>query len=352
MRLLLLPLAWIYAAITAIRNYLYDKGKLKSISYSIPVISVGNITAGGTGKTPLCEYIIDRLSYEMNCALLSRGYGRKTRGVVLADEVSTYKEIGDEPMQIKNKFEEICVVVAKKRTEGMDFLLSLPEPPKVVIMDDAFQHRQVKPGLSILVYDYHHPVWDDFVLPAGNLRESSRSIRRADIIIVNKCPRDLSEKEAEKIKKKLQLQSHQKLFFTTIYYDEPKQLYELNYLSLYEVLEEKTNPVKAIAGVANPKPFFKMVKSLVKLEKTMRFRDHYPYKISDINNIFIDTLKRDHKELPYVLTTEKDAIRIKAIPEMTNIMASFFWYFPIEFDFLFEKKREFDKIIDTYVKNN
>jgi tetraacyldisaccharide 4'-kinase len=352
MRLLLLPFTWIYAAITEIRNILFDKGKIKSTSYSIPVISVGNITIGGTGKTPLCEYIIDRLSYEMNCALLSRGYGRKTRGVVMADETSTYLEIGDEPMQIKSKFDKICVVVAEKRTEGMDFLLNLPKPPQVVIMDDAFQHRQLKPGLSILLIDYNRPIWKDFVLPAGNLRESRKNIRRADIIVVNKCPKDLSEDNAEKIKNKLNLQTTQQLFFASVAYDEPVRLYDSDYLTLDEIIDEKPNPIRAIAGIANPKPFFNMTKSLTNIEETVRFRDHYQYKIADINKVFIDSLRKSHKELPYILTTEKDAIRIKAIPEMTDIMASFIWYFPIELEFLFDKRKEFDKIIDNYVRKN
>jgi tetraacyldisaccharide 4'-kinase len=343
-QLILLPFSWIFAVITALRNLLFDKGIINSISYSIPVISVGNITVGGTGKTPLCEYLIDGLSSDMNCALLSRGYGRKSKGVILANETSTYNDIGDEPMQIKSKFKGINVVVAKKRTEGMDLLLNLPQPPEVVIMDDAFQHRQVKPGLSILLIDYTRPIWKDFILPAGNLRESRKNIKRADIIIVNKCPKDLSENDAKNIKNKLKIQTHQQLFFTSIYYDKPRPLYNTD-MTLSDIFEN--NPVTVLAGVANPEPFFKMVKSLVKIEKTVRFRDHDRYNIKEINKVYYS---KKNKELPYILTTEKDAIRLKSIPEMTDIIASLIWYFPIKLEFLFDKKIMFDKIINDYVR--
>jgi tetraacyldisaccharide 4'-kinase len=352
MRLLLLPFAWIYAAVTALRNLLFDKGFIKTETYKIPVISVGNITVGGTGKTPLSEYIIRKLSCEANCALISRGYGRKTKGVILADEISTHEEIGDEPMQILSKFDNISVVVAEKRTEGFDFLFKLRHPPDVVVMDDAFQHRYIKSGLSILLIDYTRPIWKDFVIPAGNLRESKKNIYRADIVIVNKCPRDLSEQEADKIKTKLKLKEHQTLFFTTLYYDEPIQLYDMNYDSFAYFCEDKNCPVVAMAGIGNPVPFFRKAKNIAKIYRTVSFRDHYRYNIKDINKIFIHSIKKNDFVLPAVLTTEKDAVKLRAIPELTKTMASFFWYIPIEIDFLFDSDTLFNKLINDYVRKN
>ena len=353
MRLLLLPLTWIFAGIIALRNLFFDKEIFKSVSYSIPVISVGNITVGGTGKTPLTEYIIRLLSDKKRCALLSMGYGRKSKGARLADVSSSFKDIGDEPMQIKSKFNNLIVAVAEKRVEGMEILLNLPQPPEIVILDDAFQHRYINPKLSILVMDYYRPVWKDFILPAGNLRESRKNIKRADIVVINKCPKNLSVEEADFIKNKLKLSDYQQLFFTAIDYKEPVRIDNSINQPFSKIIKEKKNPIAAVAGIGNPNPFFDMVKNFGKPVKTFRFSDHYHFTISDINKIINNIQNTSNDELPLILTTEKDAVRIKAIPELTPLQASYFWYIPIELLFLFENQFLFDdflqnKIFETF----
>ena len=344
-RFLLLPFSWIFAGIAALRNYFFDKGILKSTSYNLPVISVGNITVGGTGKTPFAEYLIGRFSETASCALLSRGYGRETKGVVVAGNSSTFSDIGDEPMQMKMKFPNLAVVVAEKRTLGMETLLNQPNPPEIVIMDDAYQHRYVKPGFSVLIMDYFRPVWKDFCLPAGNLRESKKGIKRADVIIINKCPANLTPDEAQSIKEKLNPENKQSLFFTSINYKEPVSLTGKSDKTFRQVVESKKTPLVAVAGIGNPEPFFEMAKKFGAPVKTFRFRDHHKFNIDDFNKIISD-------EMPLIITTEKDAVRIKAIRELNPQLANSIWYVPIELDFLFNDKNLFDKKIDNYVTKN
>ena len=351
MRLILFPFSLIFAGIVSFRNFLFDRGIIKSVSYSLPVISVGNITVGGTGKTPMSEYILNILSNDFRCALLSRGYGRKTKGVLLADNQSIYTDIGDEPMQIKAKFKNILVAVAEKRNAGMEMLLKLPNPPEIVILDDAYQHRYIKPGLSILVIDYNRPVWKDFILPAGNLRGPSKNVKRADIVVINKCPNHLSEKAADNIKNRLKLSDYQHIYFTSIRYLEPVSMNEDKNMDFSLILKNNDNHIVAVAGIGNPKPFFEMAGSIAKLDKKVRFRDHYQYKLTDITKI-IDKCIIKNKSHPILLTTEKDAVRMKKIPEIFHNFGHLIWYFPIELEFLFGEKDKFDNEIDKYVRRN
>ncbi|MCL2073435.1 MAG: tetraacyldisaccharide 4'-kinase [Marinilabiliaceae bacterium] len=362
MRVLLLPFSWIFAVIIGLRNFFFDRGILKSEVFSLPIISVGNITLGGTGKTPLSEYIIRTFSGSLRCGFLSRGYGRLTKGALLADSNSTFVEIGDEPKQLKSKFENLLVVVSEKRRIGMQKLLNLPHPPDLVVLDDAYQHRYVKPGISILVMDYFRPIWKDFLLPAGNLREPQKNIKRADIIVVNKCPVDLSEKEADFIKNKLNLSKNQQLFFTSISYKEPISFLHLmqnNSLTsepsqkdFQKIIKEKKSPIIAVAGIGNPTPFFEMVKDYEKKVKTFRFKDHHRYTIFDINKIIFNTKCDNCNETPLIITTEKDAFRMIAIRELDANLASKIWYIPIELIFLYNNKLIFDKILNNYVRKN
>ena len=348
MRLLLLPFSWIFLGITSFRNFLFDKKILKSKSYQLPVISIGNITVGGTGKTPLTEYIIGLLSDKMLCVMLSMGYGRKTKGALIANNSSTYKDIGDEPMQIKSKFKNLIVAVAEKRVHGMEALLKLPQPPEVVVLDDSFQHRYINPGLSILMMDYYRPVWEDFLLPAGNLRESRKSMKRADIVVVNKCPKNLSKYEMDIIKDKLKHNNHQRLFFTAIDYKEPVSLTNDVKEPFFDIIKDRKSPIITVAGIGNPLPFFEMVKNFGKPVNTFSFRDHYHFSISDINKIINSVKSLDNDEPPLIITTEKDAVRIRAISGLTSFQASCIWYIPIELGFLF--KNRFDKLIYDFVK--
>ncbi len=349
-RLLLYPFSIIFAVATSIRNWLFDYGILKSTSYSIPVISVGNITVGGTGKTPLTELILRHLEKNKRSALLSRGYGRKTKGVIIADDKADYFTIGDEPMQIKSKFKDLMVIVAEKRRKGMMALLERPDSPEVVVLDDAFQHRYVKPGLSILVMDYYRPVWKDFCLPAGNLRESVKGMRRADLIVVNKCPSGLSETEAAIIQKKLRVKVSNTLFFTSITYGLPTPLVSQS-KSFLNLIKESDCSLIAMAGIGNPEPFFTMVKKFNLPVNTLRFPDHHDFTTADLKKMENLCFNEKNKE-SLLLTTEKDAIRLLSLSGLSNQFLKKIWYIPIELKFLFEGQPLFEKKINNYVGKN
>lgn len=350
LRLLLLPFSWLYAAITAIRNRLFDTGHLSVTQYQLPVISIGNLTVGGTGKTPLTEHLIRLLLPNYHCAILSRGYGRKTKGVILADDATGYEAIGDEPMQMKRKFGQLTVAVAEKRVLGVEKLLSIAHPPQIILMDDAYQHRYVKPGLSVLVMDFYRPIWNDHCLPAGNLREPRTGTKRADIIVVNKCPENLSLLEAEKIKSRLNPLSHQELYFTSIAYKNPVPLNENSSGVNFESVIAPRATVIALAGIGNPLPFFRMAAKFGEEVIPISYPDHHHFTQNDILQIQ-RTLSKGGSH-SYILTTEKDAIRLNATRGMTNALQSRIWYIPIELKFLFDAQPLFDKKITDYVGKN
>lgn len=347
-RLLLYPFSLIYGCIVTIRNWFFDVGILKSTSYNLPVISVGNLTVGGTGKTPLTELIIRHLEADYRCALLSRGYGRTTRGVIVADDAVDYRNIGDEPMQIKNKFKNLTVVVAEKRCEGMFTLLNQVNSPDVVILDDAFQHRYVKPGLSIVVMDYHRPVWNDLTLPAGNLREPVQGLKRADIFVVNKCPVTLSQQEADYIQRKLKIRENGVLFFSKIEYGEPTPLVAQEN-SFIEQIKSRNRSLIVMAGIGNPEPFFKMAESFNVPLKRIMFPDHHDFNISDLRAM--EALCFDNKDgEPLLLTTEKDAIRLSSSAGISERLLRNVWYIPINLKFMFDAQSRFENRITEYIK--
>ncbi|MDG5799239.1 tetraacyldisaccharide 4'-kinase [Marinilabiliaceae bacterium ANBcel2] len=346
LRLLLLPFSWLYGLIMVVRNLLFDFKLLKSVRYPFPVISVGNITVGGTGKTPLAEYIIGLIGSFNHVALLSRGYGRQTKGVLFANSSSTYLDIGDEPLQIKQKFDNLTVVVAEKRVKGMECLTDLSFPPSVVVMDDAYQHRYVSAGLSILVCDYNRPLWSDYTFPAGNLREPRQGKKRSDIVIVNKCPIDFTKNEAVEVQDKLRLRSNQHLFFTAIKYGEPLRLdgKERGENSFRRALEKQGFFIVAFAGIGNPSPFFDMVDKYADKLVTMRYRDHYRYREEDLS-----VIEKAGEGRALYVTTEKDGVRLKSLKGITSKEASRIWYFPVEPFFLFNRGAQFDKLVKDYV---
>ncbi len=349
-RLLLYPFSLLFCMAVKIRNFMFDKGILKSVSYPLPLISVGNLTVGGTGKTPLTEYLIKLLSQKYRCALLSRGYGRKSKGPLIASGKETALTIGDEPMQIKLKFPDIDVAVAEKRVLGMSQLLELPTPPDVVLLDDAFQHRAVKPGLSILVTDYHRPVYSDVCLPAGNLREPFEGIYRAQVIIINKCPQNFSPQQKDVILKKLNPQSHQQVFFSTINYQPPRKfMTDSGDLSFSKLTSLKEVPILAMAGIGNPSPFFAETKKYSSKVKTIAFSDHHDFTLTDINKI--SRITKETGPDTIVLTTEKDAIRLKE-QDINTELAAKIWYIPIELKILFNRQDIFNKTIEHYVSTN
>lgn len=352
LRLLLWPFSLLYSLLMTVRNRLFDAGWLPATAFPLPVISVGNLTVGGTGKTPLTELLLQLLSGSYRCATLSRGYGRATKGLRLAKEEDTALSIGDEPRQLQLKFPRLQVAVAEKRVEGMQALLRLPHPPQVVVLDDAFQHRYVKAGLSILVVDYHRPLWKDFCLPAGNLRESFAGRKRADLVVVNKCPPKLSEQEAEEIRKKLSLTPKQTLFFASMRYLSPRPLGDQ---ATEALLEDRLPPpgeeLIVLAGIARPEPFFRQMEAYGRPLRKLVFPDHHAFSAKDVEQLR-KALKSDNTGRSIIVTTEKDAVRLAAVPEMDSDLLSRIWYQPIRLQILFDQQKTFENLILSYVEQN
>ena len=318
----LLPLSWLYGLVVSIRNLMFDVGMLKSKTFPLPVICVGNITVGGTGKTPHTEYLIRLLSKDHQVAVLSRGYKRKSEGYVLATKDTPMAEIGDEPYQMKQKYPQIHMAVDKDRCHGINQLMQNMVKPQtdVVILDDAYQHRYVKAGLNILLMDYHRLIHLDKLLPAGRLREPMSGSQRADIVIITKCPRDIKLMDRIGIERSINLKNWQKIFFTTYKY--PDQM---------EGLGE--NPL-LVTGIASPQQMVYDLQKIVPTFELMSFPDHHNFTEQDINAIRTRAAGRT------ILTTEKDATRLHGLDNMKVI--------PIEVDFI-EGKEKFDKMIKNYV---
>lgn len=334
LRKIFFPFAILYGFITSIRNFLFDKGILKSTSFDIPVIAVGNLSVGGTGKTPQIEYLIRLLSDKYKIATLSRGYKRKSEGFVLANENSNAEILGDEPFQFYQKFPNIMVAVDANRTNGIQQLLCQNEKPEIVLLDDAYQHRKVKAGFYILLTSYGDLYADDFMLPTGNLRESRSGAERASIVVVTKCPKILTEEEQTEIRLKLKLKSSQKVFFTFIDYD--IVIYGKN--EKIAVSEIKSEPKLLLAGIAKPKPFFDYLKN--ESDECLTFPDHHHFSDADLNSI------RNKANGRKIITTEKDYVRLKDSELVDQL-----YYLPIKSSFI-NHQQDFDAMILEYVKEN
>ena len=328
LRRLLFPIAGVYKAVTHIRNLCFDKGFFRSQSYDFPVIVVGNLNVGGTGKSPMVEYLIRLLKTEHNVATLSRGYRRESVGFVLANELSSYKDIGDEPLQFFTKYgTEINVAVDADRRNGITNLRQKTEAD-VFILDDAYQHRKVKAGFNILLTKYGDLYKKDFILPAGNLRESRAGAKRADVIIVTKCPLQISTEEMGEIKKLLNIGNHQKLFFSGIDYA-AKVCNEIKEL----VLKDLKESVTLVTGIANPTPLLEYLnKQSVKFNH-LKFKDHHSFSEKEIQKLAAE---------PLIITTEKDYMRLK--DRLSNI-----YYLPIETVFI-KDKEVFDEELLKFTK--
>ncbi|MCU4163876.1 tetraacyldisaccharide 4'-kinase [Carboxylicivirga caseinilyticus] len=337
-RKVLYPFSLLYGAVTTVRNKLFDWNILPSKGYNLPIISVGNITVGGTGKTPFTEYLIRLLKNDYKLALLSRGYKRKTQGPFLSDDQSTASDIGDEPFQIKKKFAGIEVVVAEKRVEGMQ-IIRTKTSADVVLMDDAFQHRYVTPGFSILVIDYSRPLWNDLPFPAGDLRETRAGQKRADIILVNKCPLSMSEEEKSYWLNKLKPCSKQKVFFSAITYGQM-----VGYSG--QVVNVIDRQIIALAGIARPELFFSYLKSKVKIEKELIYPDHHSFNEKDLQEIKEEISKMGNDWL--IISTEKDFTRLYGLDEEIDKRLV---YVPIELKILFEEEKLLELIIRNYVRD-
>jgi tetraacyldisaccharide 4'-kinase len=331
LRKLLFPFAILYGWITSVRNFLFDTGVLKSYSFDLPVIAVGNLSVGGTGKTPQIEYLIRLLSEKYRIATLSRGYKRQSEGFVLADESSNAAILGDEPFQFYQKFSSLQVAVDANRKNGIEQLLSQNEKPEVILLDDAFQHRKVKAGFYILLTSYGDLYSDDWMLPTGNLRESRAGARRADVIIVTKCPSDLTAERQKEIKNKLKIAKNQELYFTFIDYEDC--IYSEN--QKIKVSEIRNEDKLLVAGIAKPEPFFTFLKTSNEL--CLTFPDHHHFSEKDILEI------KNKAQNKKIISTEKDFVRLKG-----SLPSEQLFYLPIKSSFI-SGSDDFDKTIVNYV---
>lgn len=328
-RKILFPFAAIYGFVTGLRNYFYDKGIFKSTSFDIPVIAVGNLSVGGTGKSPQIEHLLRLLSGSYKVATLSRGYKRKSSGFVLADDASDAEILGDEPFQFHRKFPDVSVAVDANRTNGIKKLIELKNPD-VILLDDAFQHRKVKAGFYILLTTFHDLYIDDFLLPTGNLRESRRGAKRADIIIVTKCPGDVSAQMQNAIRLKLRLKPRQELFFSFVDYDD----FVFSDKGQLPVNEIRNRQKLLIAGIAKPKPFFEHLKNTG--DDILEFPDHHSFSDADIAKISEKANGRP------IVTTEKDYVRLQ------NRQLKNLYYLPIKSTLLADAD-QFDQTILNHV---
>jgi len=333
LRKILFPFAILYGFITGIRNFLFDKGILKSYSFDIPIIAVGNLSVGGTGKTPQIEYLIRLLSPKYKVATLSRGYKRKSEGFILADSTSNAEILGDEPFQFYKKFNTIQVAVDANRKNGIEQLLSQTDKPEVILLDDAFQHRKVKAGFYILLTSYGDLFSDDFMLPTGNLRESRNGAKRANLVIVTKCPATLSLDEQNKIRAKLNLDLNQELYFSFIDYDD--SIYSEN--KSIAVSEIKNSDKLLLAGIAKPDPFFTYLKN--PNDECIIYADHHHFSEKDISEI------EKNAKNKIIITTEKDFVRLKG-----SLSKEQLFYLPIRSTFL-SGSENFDKTITNYLES-
>ncbi|MGQ1908881.1 tetraacyldisaccharide 4'-kinase [Marinifilum sp. RC60d5] len=351
---LLIPFSLLYGFIVAFRNLLFDINILSSCEFKIPIISVGNITVGGTGKTPHIEYLINLLKDDYKVATLSRGYKRKTNGFILADENSTATQIGDEPMQIKRKFPSILVSVDRKRVNGVKNLLNTEHGSDLstILLDDAFQHRHIKPGLSILLIDYNRPITRDFMLPYGRLRESADERSRANIIIVSKAPANMTPIERRIIVKELNILPYQKLYFTCLDYDSLQAVFNEQAINIINEDWGKENfSILLVTGIANPKPLKEYLDNFSDVVEEIHFPDHHAFDKKDI-----DQIQKRFKELKgenkIIITTEKDATRIFDMNIDQDIIKKHLFYVPLRIKFLNEDKSLFDNQILNYVRKN
>lgn len=328
LRKILFPFVPVYYIVTGLRNKLYDWKIFSSKSYAIPIICVGNLSVGGTGKTPMIEYLIRLLKVDKNIATLSRGYKRSTSGFLLADRKTGVNEIGDEPFQFHNKFSKILVAVDEDRQHGIESLLEMDEAPSVILLDDAYQHRKVSAGLNILLTAYHKLYCDDWVLPSGDLREPKNGARRAQVVVVTKCPTDMNSNEKKRIEKKLNLREDQKLFFSSIQYDQ-KIYGKTDSISLDQLKNQKFT---LVTGIANSKPLVEYLKLQNLQFEHLEFNDHYSYSNSDLETF---------KSKKLLLTTEKDYVRLQGNIELN------LYYLSIKL--MIDQAEKFDGLIRKFV---
>jgi len=350
-KFLLYPFSAIFGLIVSIRNFLYDYKIFKSTEFEIPVISIGNITVGGTGKTPHTEYLVDLLRKQFTITTISRGYKRKTKGYQEVEVDSLATAVGDEPLQIKRKFSDIQVIVDEKRVHAIK-KIQVQEPaqlPDVILLDDAFQHRSVSAGINILLIDFNRPIDKDSLMPVGRLRESKWQMRRANVIIYTKCPQEISPITRRIIMKDVYLRPYQNLFFTTMVYQPLTPVFPELAIETPKLASDKVS-VLLVTGIVNPEHLRKYLSNFTENITDLIYPDHYNFNPSDIQQIEqkFAGIDADNK---IIITTEKDSMRLKDMNLSDSLKAKLF-FIPLKIKFLDSEGKNFDEKIVTYVREN
>jgi tetraacyldisaccharide 4'-kinase len=341
-RILLLPFALLYWLAIAVRNWFYDKKILRSESFALPLICIGNLSVGGTGKSPMVEYLVRLLKDKFNVATLSRGYKRKTSGYALAGPKSTALEIGDEPMQFHLKFPDVPVAVGEERVVAVAQLLHDKPATQAILLDDAFQHRSITAGLNILLTEYSNLYTRDFYLPTGDLRDLKSSRKRAGVIIVTKCPRHLATEEKERIINEISPAAHQTVFFACIDYGQPYHILS----KTPATITSQSEPL-LVSGIANPRPLKQYLEMKCKSYSWLQYSDHHIFTIDDLNDIrkkfrAIDSVNK------IILTTEKDAVRL--VKFNMQIADWPLYVIPVRHQFLFNDGGRFDQLVINFIQ--
>jgi tetraacyldisaccharide 4'-kinase len=341
-RIFLFPLALLYWLAISVRNLLFDKKVIRSAKFGLPLICVGNLAVGGTGKSPMVEYILDLLLGRYKVATLSRGYKRRTKGYLLANTTTTALEIGDEPMSFHLKFPNVPVAVGEQRIEAIPQLLHDCPDTEVIILDDAFQHRSIAPDVNVLLTEYSNLFTRDFYLPTGDLRDQKKRYKDAQIIVVTKCPENLTWEEKQKITKEINPIQEQTIFFTAIEYGKP---YHFVFKTTKEL--ETDEEVLLITGISNPKPLKKYVEDRSNSYQLLQYRDHHIFTVDDWKEIN-KTFEKFDTENKRILTTEKDMVRLDKFSQEMNSLP--FYVVPIKHKFLFGEQELFNSTLLELIK--
>ncbi|MBS1597758.1 MAG: tetraacyldisaccharide 4'-kinase [Bacteroidetes bacterium] len=342
-RILLLPFSFLYALVIFVRNWCFDKKIIASTTFNLPLICVGNIAVGGTGKSPMVEFLIKRLRDHFPIAILSRGYKRKTKGYALATSTATALEIGDEPMQFLTKFPDVTIAVGEERVVAIPQLLHDRPATKAIILDDAFQHRSVRAGLNILLTEYNNLFTRDWFLPTGDLRDEKRSYKRAQVIIVTKCEQDLSLKEKNDLIKEIRPLENQHIFFSSIQYGDAYHIINHQNLKIDNSFE-----ILLVTGIANPRPLKEFLDKNARSYDQLIYSDHYIFRIDDLKTI-IKRFENIQSKNKIILTTEKDAVRLMKFEQ--ELKALPFYVIPIEPKFLFGEEKSFTDLIVKFIRD-
>ena len=343
--LISVPLSWLYGMGVHIRHKLFDLKILRSEEFDIPVVCIGNLTVGGTGKTPVAELLIERFSEHYRVGVLSRGYRRRTKGFVLSTPTSSARTIGDEPRQMKLKYPSVPVAVCEKRAEGIRLLRKAHPEIELIILDDAFQHRYVEPWVNILLMDYNNPVYRDRLLPWGRLRDTRNQIHRANFVLVTKCPDDLNPLDMRIVINSLGLFPYQSLYFTRMRQGEITPLFADR--AVGKVREG--DPVIAMSGIANPVPLLENLRKRFDVVAELTFDDHHTYRLSDMRRL--EALFAAYPDA-VVLTTEKDAVKLTNRKKVPEAVQQRLYYVPIHVSFVADSESEFLRQLELYVRTN